>query len=175
MKFYPPNIVRFYYRYTIILVLNVLPLAMSIYAIFSYHEIGDGGMGIIVIGIVLAAIGSVLVHIGLWEKLFGVLIITDHEIQWRCPFRKTRLIYRSDCMEIGAYVEHENSGIPSEQIYISDYRFPKAHMTKQGVMKASDHLIKFWYSEELSSYLLHNFPSEHTSCLAAYIRRKKRK
>ena len=171
MKFYPPNIVRFFYRYALVFVLVLLPLFLGCDAIVSYHS---AGLLDFIICTSLAIFGGILIHIGFGEKFFGVIILTDTEIRWKCPFRKTRVILLQDCAEIGAYLENEKSGFPSEQIYFSDHVYPKQHMTKNGIIKPSQHFIKFWYSEELCAYIIRTYPSKLTSCLSSYRRRKKK-
>ena len=132
MKFYPPNIVRFFYRYALVFILIFLPLFLGCDAIVSYRS---AGLLDFIICTFLAILGGILIHIGFWEKFFGVIILTDREIRWKCPFRKTRVIPLQDCAEIGAYLENEKSGFPSEQIYFSDHVYPKQHMTKNGIIK----------------------------------------
>ena len=170
MKFYPPNIVRFFYRYALIFVLILLPLFLGVDAILSYRREGLFDLSICTL---LAIFGGMLIHVSFWEKFFGIIILSNTEIRWKCPFRRTRVILLHNCTEIGAYLENENSGFPSEQIYFSDHAYPKQHMTKNGIMKSSQHLIKFWYSEELCTFIIHNYSSKLTSCLSGYRRQRK--
>lgn len=168
MKFYPPKIIRFYYRYLMLLLLIGLPIIL---AIGSFHikwtKPNDQYFGF-TIGIFLAVVGALLINVGFWEKFFAVLRISDTTILWKCPFRKTRILPISDCVEIGAYLENKNNGIPSEQIYFSKYPYPQKNMDKHGIMKPSQDLIKFWYSDELYRFLIGNMSSKQTSCLRAY-------
>lgn len=173
MKFYLPPIIRFCYRYVLIFILVILPLGLAIHSFWHWSEIDDIVFHF-AIGCLLALTGATLIHIGFWEKCFSVLILTDEVILWRCPLRKSRMILLADCVEIGAYTENANNGIPSAQIYFSDHKYPQRDMGKNGVMKASEHLIKFWYSEELYNYLVKNYPSEKTSCLISYRRQRKK-
>ena len=174
MKFYPPKLVRFYYRYVLIFILCVLPLLLAVEIFQSFPTIEDSILVLLIACIVLSLIGGLLIHICFWEKFFAVLILTETEIRWKCPFRKTRVILLSNCLEIGAYLENANNGIPSEQIYFSDHRFPKQNMSKKGIMKPSQHLIKFWYTDQLSNYIVRNYSSKLTSCLNAYRRQRKK-
>ena len=174
MKFYPPKIVRFYYRYVLIFILCVLPLLLAVEICKSSPTIEGSILVLLFVCIVLSLIGGLLIHIGFWEKFFAVLILAETEIRWKCPFRKTRVILLSNCLDIGAYLENTNNGIPSEQIYFSDHRFPKQNMSKQGIVKPSQHLIKFWYTDQLSNYIIRNYSSKLTGCLNAYrLQRKK--
>lgn len=170
-KFAPDQAVRLS-GYAIILLLVVLPLLTGFWAAesavpgeeFTFYLLGSG----------LSLSGCVLVHIGFWEKCFSRLEVSDWEICWKCPFRRTRRMALDACVEIGAYLENEGKGIPSEQIYFSDHPNPKQHLDRNGSMKASSHLIKFWYSEALCQYLLKTCPGRQTGCLLAYRQRRKR-
>ena len=172
MKFKPPKIIRFCYRYVLIGVLIVLPLLMSIDTIISSKNVNGAPFIFCIVCIMLSVIGGVFIHIGFWEKFFAVLVFTEKEIHWKCIFRKTRILPLSNCVEIGAFLENANNGIPSEQIYFSDHRHPQLRIGKNGIMKSSKHLIKFWYSEELCRFLLKNISSEKTNCLSAYRRQR---
>lgn len=174
MKFKPPKIIRFCYRYVLIVILIVLPLVMAIDTIISSQDLYGEPFCFCIICIMLSIIGGILIHIGFWEKFFAVLILTEQEIRWKCIFRRARVMNLSDCVEIGAYLENASKGITSTQIYFSDHTYPQKHMGKNGAMKASQHLIKYWYSEELCNYLIKNYPSKKTGCLSAYRRRVKK-
>lgn len=173
MIFYPPRLVRFYFRYLLIFILILLPLSVSFYAI--HFNIGEGRYIVAIAGCFLALLGTVLIHIGFWEKFFATITFTDEYLIWRCPFRKKMVIRLSDCVEIGAYVENANKGIPSEQIYFSDHVYPQRNMNQSGIINMSSHFIKFWYSEELSTYLIKRFPSNMTGILISYCRRRRKR
>ncbi len=173
MKFYPPNIVRFYYRYAFTGIFCMLPMALAIFAPFKASSVEVAVMLSFMLTM-LSVCGLGIIHFWFWEKFFGVLTITDDAVRWTCPFRKSRVIRMCDCAEIGAYIECAEKGIPSEWIYISDHRYPQRNMDKNGVMKASDHFIKFWYSRELADYLIRQYPSTITGVLNAYRRKKNR-
>ena len=173
MRFYSPNIIRFYYRYVFTFILCVLPMMLAIFAPLKASSF-DVAVILIFMLTMLSACGFVIIHIWFWEKFFGVLIITDDAIRWTCPFRRSRVICMSDCAEIGAYIECAEKGFPSEWIYVSDHRYPQRHMDKNGVIKASDHFIKFWYSRELADCLIRMYPSTITGVLNAYRRKKRR-
>lgn len=173
MIVYPPKIVRFYFRYLLIFVLIILPFAVSSYAVL--YNIGEGRYIVAIAGCFLGLNGAVLIHVGFWEKFFAKITITDKYLRWSCPFRKTIVILLSDCVEIGAFVENANKGIPSEQIYFSDHVYPQRNMDRNGIIRNSQHFVKFWYSEELSNYLVKRFPSNMTGVLNAYrIKRRNR-
>lgn len=169
-KFYPNFWVRFFSGYSIVFILVVLPVLLGvgmaaqgsvIYAVFPW------------VGI--AVPGCILIHIGFWEKCFAHLELSERQIHWKCPFRKDRVISADACVEIGAYMENEENGIPTEQIYFSDHPNPKQSIGKNGVIKASKHLIKFWYSDELCEYLIKTYSGRQTGCLLAYRQRRKRR
>lgn len=173
MKFYPPKIVRYVYRYILIFIMVLIPLWIALDALVSDRYIGGtGGLSVFIFGITMALSGCVVIQLWFWEKFFAVLILTDSEIRWKCPLRKNRILRLDNCIEIGAYTENANNGIPSVQIYFSDHRFPQKNMSKKGVMKPSQHLIKFWYTDQLSEFVLRNYPSNLTGCLNAYRRKR---
>ena len=165
MKFYTKPLIRFCYRYVALFLFIVFPLCLSGYTEFMY---GDGVWIYKVFCLFLAVCGSILVNYAFWEKFFAVLIITNDRICWKCPFRHARMILVSDCAEIGVYIENANNGIPSKHIYFSDHKNPWEGIGKNGVVKASHHLIKFWYSDELCSYIIKSLPDEKTTLLRAY-------
>lgn len=174
MKFSAPKIVRFVYRYILMIILILIPSWIAWDALVSDRYIGGtGGLAVFIFGITMTLGGCVVIHLWFWEKFFAVLVLTDSEIRWICPLRKKRIIHLDNCVEIGAYTENVNNGIPSVQIYFSDHRFPQKNMSKNGVMKVSQHLIKFWYTKELSDFIMHNYPGNLTSCLNAYRRKIK--
>lgn len=173
MKFYPPKIIRFCYRYILLFILCILPLLLACEISKISPTIEGSTLVLLIVCLALTLIGGLLIHFAFWEKFFAVLILTETEIRWICPFRKTRIILVTDCTEIGAYLENSNSGIPSEQIYFSDYRYPKQNMGKKGIMKPSQHLIKFWYTDQLCNYIIRNYCSKLTGSLSAYRRQRK--
>ncbi len=128
----------------------------------------------ILMGFGMSLLGGIMIQLWFWEKCFSHLELSEQEIRWKCPFRRDRVIPVSQCVEIGAYVENEGNGVPSEQIYFSDHPNPKQNMGKNGVIKASKHLIKFYYDEELCKYLIRTYSGKQTSCLSAYRQRRKR-
>ena len=164
-KFYPHASIRCA-GVCIVLLLVVLPG----FLFFWPSELTVPGQELypFLIGSVLIMVGCTLIHIGFWEKCFSHLELSLQEIRWKCPFRKDRVIPVEQCVEIGAYKENEGNGVPKDQIYFSDHPNPKKNMDKYGVIKASKHLIKFWYSEELCRYLIRTYPGKQTSCLLAY-------
>ena len=172
MKFYTNPALRYFYRYACILVFVGLPLWMSSPACW-HAVVEEDRMGYIILCWMIALCGAILIHVGMWEKFFAVLIVTEDEISWKCPLRKTKVIAVSKCVEIGAYIENANNGIPTEQIYFCDYADPQKNMGKNGVMKSSEHLIKFWYTYQLCEYLIKTLPEDKTSCLVAYKKQRK--
>lgn len=168
MKFYPPSILRYFYRYLFVFLLTGLPLCLAVYVFTAVEE----GWIISVLCIFIAFGGAILLHVGFWEKLFGTLTLSENEILWKCPLRRTRTIPVSLCVEIGAYLENKGNGIPSEQIYFCDHSDPQ--ICKNGSMKASKHLIKFWYYDALCCYILSTYEGHKTVRLVNYIDQRKR-
>lgn len=167
----PERAVRFS-GYMIILLLVVLPVALAFWATDVCEPGTEIYLYLMCFG--LALTGCILVHIGFWEKCFSRLELSPEEIRWKCPLRRSRIMSVDNCVEIGAYLENEGKGIPKEQIYFSDHPNPKQHLDRNHSLKASNHLIKFWYSEALCQYLLRTYSGKQTSCLLAYRQRRKR-
>ena len=115
MRFYPPASIRFFYRYMLLGILVVLPLCL-IPALISVSVPGQEIYPICVC-LFLAIIGTILFVVGFSEKCFATLRITQLEIVWRCPFRRTLRMKIAECVEIGSYWENKGNGIPKEKIY----------------------------------------------------------
>lgn len=170
MKFFTKPILRYCYRYIFLFLFVGLPLCLSGYTDFLS---GEDTWVYTVFCLFIAVCGAILIHFAFWEKFFAVLTITDNHIYWKCPFRKQRTLSFMQCMEIGVYIENASNGIPSKQIYFSDHPNPLADMKNNGAMKISEHLVKFWYSDELCSYILSNLPEEKTNPLRIYRQKQK--
>lgn len=100
-------------------------------------------------------------YIAFWKKHFATLKITESEIIWRCLFCRTRIMRIEDCLEVGSYLENKDNGIPKEMIYFSDHKRAQWEIVKKGVNKgvlpASKHVIKYWYSDDLRRYVSNEF------------------
>ena len=171
MKFLPHPILRIL-RYAYLVVFIGLPLYLS--TITHRFVVAGDEQKLAALFLVFAIAETVLLYCTLWEKLFPVLILTESEIIWKCPFKKTRRISLVQCAEIGAYVEFKDQGIPSEQIYFSDHPEAKKDIRKNGAMKASGHLIKFEFSHELCQYILQTYPDGVSNCLREYCQNRKK-
>lgn len=164
MKFTPHPILRVL-GYVYIFVFIALPLYLST---DTSNVVAGGEQEVAALFIGIAVIEVLIVYFWFWEKLFPVLTLTETEICWKCPLKKARRISVNQCIEIGAYVEFKDKGVPSEQIYFSDHPEPQKNMRKDGSMKASEHLIKFEFSHELCKYIFETYPDSTTSCLREY-------
>ena len=171
-KFYPHPLIRYFSGIGILALMVILPLTAGFLG--AGASVPGEEWIFLVSGLLVSLGGCVVVHLWFWEKCFSHLELSDSEIRWKCPLRRDRVMSVDQCAEIGAYMENEGNGIPKAQIYFSDHLHPKQNMGKNGVMKASEHLIKFWYSEELCKYLIGTYSGKQTSCLSAYRRRRKR-
>ena len=171
-KFYPHYMIRYFSGYALVLLFVLLPVLTGLWC--ADTAIPEEEMYFILGGFVMSGIGFIMIQFWFWEKCFSHLELSEAEIRWKCPLRRDRVIPVQQCVEIGAYVENEGNGVPSEQIYFSDHPNPKATMGKNGVIKASKHLIKFYYDEELCKYLIKTYSGKQTNCLSAYRQRRKR-
>ena len=110
MKFHPIPIIRHYYRYLIVGLFILFPAYNFLVAVF-FPAIApikeDDRLDWILITAALLVGAALMVHIAFWEKFFATLEITDREIIWRCPFRKTHRMYLDDCVAIGACKENK--------------------------------------------------------------------
>lgn len=175
MKFYPTPIIRHCYRYFLVALFIMFPIYIMFGMTFNRAMVGEEDrLGFFLLGLVLLIVGSVLIHIGFWEKFFSTLEITEDRVIWRCPFRKKQSMLLDDCVVIGACREHVNNGIPSECIYISDTKMPMIATDLRGSLKRSPHLIKYAYSDKLCDYLICKIPDKRTRTLGAYRCRRKK-
>ena len=171
-QFYPDKSVRLA-GFGLIVLLVILPVLIGFRCVRAAEP--DAVPILLTVFFGIALLGGVLIHIGFWEKCFSHLELTEKEIRWVCPLRRSRIMQAESCVEIGAYLENEGHGIPTEQIYFSDHANPKRYMDKNGSMRPSSNLVKFWYSELLCQYLLRTYSGKQTSCLLTYRQRRKRK
>lgn len=174
MKFYVQPVIRYFLRYLVLGIFVGFPLHFTCFVTFDEALVSANDRPFaLVLGFLLLVIGFCIMNCVFIERCFPVLILSSSEICWKCPFRKTKVIPTANCVEIGAYLENANSGIPSEQIYFSDYLHPISQLKKEN-LPSSKHLIKFYYSEELYRYLINHYPGKMTSCLVAYSQQKKK-
>ena len=173
MTFYPPKIIRFCYRYAIMGILVILPLVIMIISLDEKVTSPDEIAYPIIGCSVLAILGSVIIQLGLWEKMFSKVSISGDEIVWKCPMRQTRRITIAECIEVGAFLEHEGNGIPTEQIYFSSCaNIDPLEIRK--LMRCNRKIIVFWYSEELYQHIKQTMNSGTFSRMVAY-RQKRNK
>ena len=176
MKFHPIPIIRYCYRYLMVGLFILYPIYVLVSSAFN-TEIAmikeEDQLWWILIGAALLVGGALIIHLAFWEKFFATLEITDHQIVWKCPFRKTHRMSLNDCVAIGACKENTKGGVPSECIYIIDIKMPMIDTNLPGTLKRSHHLIKYAYSDQLCDYLLRKVPDKRTRILSAYRWRRK--
>ncbi len=174
MTFYPPKIIRFCYRYVFLGVLVVLPIICMIAAMdvrftkpqdFWYPIVGCS---------LLAIFNFLVIQLGFWEKMFSRVTIKDGTVKWKCPLRRNRTLTMEECVEIGAFLEHGNKGIPTEEIYFSNQKNVDIVNIRR-IMRKNCKIIVFWYSEELYRYIRQTADSKVTSRLVGYRAQKRRK
>lgn len=179
MKFSQPPMVRYYVKYISLLVCVALPAwLLSLYIYSWIAGAWQLKVSVIAIAFFFAVSAGFLIFVEFvyfWEKHWGILEVTEETFIWKCPFRRKRVLPVSACVEIGVYTENKDNGIPKDKIYISDHAYPQKNMNKQGKMKPSEHLIIFWYTDQLADYLTERFPGPLTSRVLAYKIRSKRK
>ena len=122
----------------------------------------------------LALFNFTVIQIGFWEKLFSKVTVSCSEVVWKCPMRRTKRLLLSECVEIGAFLEHENRGIPVEQIYFSDCKNVDLSRIRK-MMRFNSKVIVFWYSEALYRHIKQTMNSHITSRLVAYRIQKRQK
>ena len=159
MKFYPPTMIRYVYRWLALLEFVGLPIFLVIWT-FPMTAPEDHWMWALCMGLMLV-FSLFAEYIAFWKKHFAILRITESEIIWRCPFCKTRVMRIEDCLEVGSYLENKDNGIPKEMVYFSDHKSTQSEIIKKGVnrgvLPASKHVIKYWYSVELRRYISNEF------------------
>ncbi len=158
MKFRPPVMIRYWIRWLSLAEFVVLPLFLFVW-IIPMTAPDEHGYAFLMLFLILVA--CLLVENIFLEKHFAVLHITQTEIIWRCPFRRSRIMRIEECLEVGSYLENKDNGIPKEMIYFSDHKRAQWEIIKKGINKgvlpASKHVIKYWYSEELHRYVSNEF------------------
>lgn len=169
MKFHPAPIIRYCYRYFFVALYILFPIYIMFGLAFNKAMTNEEDrLGWFWFGLALFIFGSSIIHFAFWEKFFATLEITDDQVIWRCPLRKTQSMFLADCVVIGACREHVNNGIPSECIYISNTTTQMIDTDLRGSLKRSHHLIKYAYSDKLCDYLLQKVPDRRTQSLSAY-------
>ena len=118
MKFHPTPIIRYCYRYFLVALFILFPIYIMFGMTFNHAMVGEEDrVGFFLLGLVLLIVGSVLIHVGFWEKFFSTLEITEDRVIWRCPFRKKQSMLLDDCVVIGACREHVNTVSLYDPVY----------------------------------------------------------
>lgn len=166
MKFYPQPMIRYFAKYTAVLLFVVSPLVVLINAILSVSPADR----LYVLGVAFCyLIGSwILFYFSLLEKLCATIKIANNMIWWRCPLKPTKSIPIDECKYFGVQLEDSYNRLPYPFIYISKFPYPKEYEGKINKLKNSNEFIKFWYSDELCGYLIRKFPSNRTGPLQYY-------
>lgn len=151
MKFYPPVSIRFFYRWALAAIFAI-PLAT--FAMCWDGIANEDRLQAVLVGIGSLIFGGFFLFGLLGEQCFAILHITQTEIIWKCPFRRTMRMKIAECIEIGSYWENNGNGIPKEKIYFSDHKHAKYEINKKGILPISNHCIKFWYSKQLRQYVV---------------------
>ena len=159
MKFRPPAMIRYWIRWLSLLEFVGLPMLLAIWTP-TVTSPEDYGIAVLSMGTLLAFCFFVE-YFAFWKKHFATLCITETDIIWRCPFCITRVMRIEDCLEVGSYLENKDNGIPKEMVYFSDHKSTQSEIIKKGVnrgvLPASKHVIKYWYSDELRRYISNEF------------------
>lgn len=125
--------------------------------------------------LLFAILGLGLLFKFFWEKFFAKLIITKTHIVWKCLFRKPIVLSIEACDYIGVQQEESHNGIPYYFIYLSNKPYPAKYFGKINKVACKEGFIKFWYSQELSEYLISYMPGSKTGTLLAFRMRLKNK
>lgn len=88
MKFYPPALVRYCFRYVWIILFIGVPLWLST-PMFWNVVVQSDVKAYITMCWIFAICGTVVTHF-VWDKFFAVLILSEESIYWKCPFRKSK-------------------------------------------------------------------------------------
>ena len=171
-----PNILLRLYRYVFLMVFVGLPIYLAVLG-FNQNlvKVSDTTIHIFVC-LAIEISGVLLMHKFLWEKFFAKLILTDSQIIWKCFFRKTIRLSVDICDYIGIQKEESHNGMEYYFIYLSDKPYPAEHFGKINKIPCHKGFIKFWYSDELSNYLIALMPGNKTGMLSAFkIQQRKRR
>lgn len=175
MVFYPPKVIRFVFRYLFVGIMVFVPLLCMLTAFDEKMTSRNEMLYPIILCSLLAVVNFIFIQLTLWEKLFAKLIVTDAEIKWQCPMRRTRHLSLVDCLEVGAFIENENNGIPIERVYFSNHLNVDPFKMRE-LMRENRHVIVFWYTEDLYRYIKKKMNSTQTNRLVEYrLKRARRK
>ena len=159
MKFRPPALIRYYIRWLSLIEFVALPLLLALWTP-TVTAPEDRWIAAACLGTLLAA-SFFVEYVAFWKKHFATLRITETQIIWRCPLCRTRVMPIEDCLEVGSYLENKGNGIAKEMVYFSDHKNTQMEIMQKGINKgvlpASRHVIKFWYSAELQHYVSNKF------------------
>lgn len=163
------------YRYLFLLLFIILPLYLASLAFDATMVRREDVVIHILMCSGLAVIDCVLVHCFFWEKFFATLTFSDEQIIWKCPFRKTIKLAINECNYVGVQLEESHNGLPYPFVFFSVKPYPYAFRGKINKLPCKEEFIKFWYTEELSDFLVGYLPSDKKGQILAYRIQSKRK
>ncbi len=164
MKFKPPAFLRVI-RYVIIGIAVVFPPA---FILRFWNTTAPENRGILILECVgVFVLFALMFWFGLVRRMFSSLQITADEICLQRPFKKKWVMATKDCAEVGSYFEIGFRGGTRQTIYFSDHKDVLKEIENSG-HKSTNHLIKFYYTEELRQYIVRELPNMNTKIGTSY-------
>lgn len=172
-KFKTLPIIRFYVGGMMLILFLLLPVFVSILIFFNIDMSAEESIYGIIIACSFPVMGATVIHIAFWEKCFAFVTISDKTIVWKCLFRRSIKILRSDCKHVG--LEYETSAMPFEYpyIYFASFHYPDKNYKGPIKIKCKEGLIKFRCTPELVEYVMKEFSEKTTYVLCSYYRENK--
>ena len=99
-----------------------------------------------------------------WEKYFATLFVSESQIIWRCPFRRTKYLLTEQCY-IGVEKEISHWKIEYNYIYFSLSPYPRKFTNKIDKLPNSDTFLKYRFEPKLAEYILRTLPKAQTKPL----------
>lgn len=173
MKFHTLPIIRYYVTILVFLIFLILPSSfVTLGFVPSLFSAADRTTWII-FSVSLLILSLAFIHFAFWEKCFAYIVVTEKEIIWKCPFRKSISITRKDCLRVG--LEYENTTLPIKYPYIffTSTNYPREEDPFIGKIRCKPGIIKFRYTKPLADYVIKEFAPITNYALCSYHRANK--
>lgn len=103
----------------------------------------------------------------IWEKCFATICISNSQIIWRCPFRKTKCLAVERC-HIGVEKEISHWKIEYYYIYFSLKPYPREFASRIDKLPNSEAFLKYRFEPKLAEHILDTLPKGQTKQLEYY-------
>lgn len=171
MKFHTLPVVKYYAGTMAFILLVLWPVGLFIWGWQEYQVTGD--VRWFVLPGVLLLLCILLHQFSFWKKFYATLHISENEIVWKCPLRKSISISIEDCVQIGIEFEKTPAPLVYPYIYFVTYPYSKDTSKNYGKVKCRDGLIKFRYSNRIAKYVISKHNTKTSFALCDFYRKHK--